>query len=356
MINYPDEIAFCFNPTVINITINDSVSIGYIEMKTVDANGLTYSEKRAAFGKKCFFDQSAYLQSSFDKSDFNNVPGVVSKSPVGVLISTTLTAYSPSGSLVDSFGFDTFAVWAAMQLGERYNGDRKLTWFKNFPQTAGIYTAAASDISITSDGVSAGAVNLPSRGVFSIPLDRWSASSNRGLSLYLPASSGESTFDHTFDYTFQGLANTPVRVTYEVDDSTCGQYVRWINRHGFYDYYLFKEGDRSTQLTNEGEFLRNNMQGYNFANGYHGGTGVKQMKGEVQTMPVCAPLVDGETFDFLLQMAASPVVHLYCGKNSGGTPQWKAVNISVATFIKTRKNLQDFIATIILPETRLQSL
>lgn len=354
MIQYPDEVSFCFNPSVINVTASGNQTPGKVEMKTVAEDGTTYTENRAMFGKRCFFDASAYLQSSFDKSNFNHVGSTVEKSPVGMLFTITISLYGTSGNLIDSFGFDTFAVWGAMQLGERYNGDRNLTWFKNFPQTAGIYTASAAKLSVTPTGLSKVDVDLSSRGVWSVPLDQWSAAS--GLELLLPASAGISTFDHTFDYTFQGLANKAVRITYTVDDSTCGQYIRWINRHGFYDYYLFKEGDKTTQITNEGEFLRNNMQDYNFVNGYHGGTGVKQMKGEVQNIPVCAPLVDSETYDFLLQITASPVVHLYCGKSPAGADQWKSVNMSVGSFVKSRKNLQDFIATIILPETRIQNL
>ena len=141
-----------------------------------------------------------------------------------------------------------------------------------------------------------------------------------------------------------------------VDECTDGIYLRWINRHGFYCYWLFKRGDESKQIANDGEFIRNNMQDYNYVNGYHGGSGRKQRKTEENTLLVCAPLVDSETFDFLFQLALSPVVDMYAGKNVNGVDSWKAVNVSVVNFNKTRAVLQDFVATIILPETRVQSL
>lgn len=146
------------------------------------------------------------------------------------------------------------------------------------------------------------------------------------------------------------------KVLCSVDDSDNGTYLRWIDKHGFYCYWLFKSGDESRQIANDGEFIRNNMTDYSYVNGYHGGTGRKQRKTENNTLPVCAPLVDSTTYDFLFQLASSPVVDMYAGKDEEGIHRWCAVNIAVATFVKSQKSLQDFVATIILPETRIQSL
>lgn len=68
------------------------------------------------------------------------------------------------------------------------------------------------------------------------------------------------------------------------------------------------------------------------------------------------PLVDSDTYNFLFQLAMSPVVDMYMGKDSDKKDRWQGVNVAVETFNKTRAVLQDFIATIILPETRVQSL
>ena len=67
-------------------------------------------------------------------------------------------------------------------------------------------------------------------------------------------------------------------------------------------------------------------------------------------------IVDSDTYNFLFQLAMSPVVDMYMGKDSDKKDRWQGVNVAVETFNKTRAVLQDFIATIILPETRVQSL
>ena len=157
-------------------------------------------------------------------------------------------------------------------------------------------------------------------------------------------------------FTFQAMMNMAANVKLLVDDCTDGIYLRWVNRHGYYCYWLFKRGDAQLVVSNDGEFIRNNMQDYSYKNGYHGGSGRKQRKTEENTLPVCAPLVDSDTYDFLFQLALSPVVDMYAGKDCNGTDRWKAVNISVGTYSKTRAVLQDFVAEIILPETRVQSL
>ena len=54
----------------------------------------------------------------------------------------------------------------------------------------------------------------------------------------------------------------------------------------------------------------------------------------------------------LYELALSPVVDMYVKD----ADKWLAVNVSVDTFVKTRSSLQDFVATVILPETRTVSL
>jgi hypothetical protein len=355
-IEYPDEIAFCFNPVVINILGHAWASVAMIVTDTVTND--SHTEKRTMFDTSCFFDMSFYTQAAFDSIDFNKVDYTASgaqDSKLGRLFSVELDLYNDDGTLGNSFQFNTFVIWGAMKIGERYNGDRVLTWFKNYPFTVGMYTAAAGSVNVTADGVALDAIALPDRKVYNLMLNGIDAKDE--VRFELPGSEGvASVFDNTFDFTFQALTNVAATVRLLVDSCTDGVYLRWINRHGFYCYWLFHNGDESRQVANDGEFIRNNMQDYNYVNGYHGGTGRKQRKTENNTIPICAPLVNSDTYDFLFQLALTPVVDMYAGKDVNGVDRWKAVNVSVETFVKARSVLQDFVATIILPETRVQSL
>lgn len=355
-IEYPDEISFCFNPVVINVF---GQIWAWVEVTVTDTlSRIVRSEKRALFESACFFDISFYMQSSFDLLDFNKVDYSVEgacDSKLGRLFSVEIDFYNPDGSMGNTFQFNTFVMWGAMKVGERYNGDRTLTWFKNYPFSVGLYSSVKSILLVKVDGVSQTNIQLSGQKVWNISLKDIDAKDH--VLLTLPGSdTGASVFDNTFDFTFKALTNLASTIKIIVDNSKYGIYLRWINRHGFYCYWLFKRGDESIQVVNDGEFIRNNMQDYSYKNGYHGGTGRKQRKTENNTLPVCAPLVDQDTYDFLFDIAMSPVVDLYAGKDANGIDRWKAVNVSVGTFNKSSRPLQDFIMTIILPETRVQSL
>ena len=354
-IEYPDEICFCFNPVVINIRGH---AWARVQVMVIDADTSTlHQEVRNTFGGTCFFDISFYMQGAFD----TGLPGEIDYSTAGAEDSrlgrkfTVQLVMYESDDDFESFAFDTFAIWGAMQVGERYNGDRTLTWFKNLPFTVGMYTAGAASVSVTADSVSKPAIALSARKVYNIKMKGLDASRELVLTLP-PGTAGSSVFDHTFDYTFQALSNTGSTVRLLVNNCTEGVYLRWVSRHGYYCYWLFTRGDESKQVANDGEFIRNNMQDYNYVNGYHGGSGRKQRKTEENTLPVCAPLVDSDTYDFLFQLALSPLVDMYAGKDVNGYDRWLAVNVAVDTYSKTRAVLQDFTAEIIFPETRVQSL
>lgn len=356
-IEYPDEIGFCFNPIVINIYGHPW---SYIEVTIIDTEGgIIHVEKRSMFGSSCFFDLASYAQESFDLLNFSKVNYSVrgaQDSKVGRLFSVEIDMFNADSKLGDSFQFEAFIIWGAMKIGERYNGRRTLTWFKNFPFSVGMYSATIDGkVNVTVDGVAQEEINIPARKVWNLMLNGVEA--NREVLFMLPGTmSAASVFDNTFDFTFRGLLNTSTSALCTVDENANGVYLRWIDRHGFYCYWLFKPGDESSQITNDGEFIRNNMADYSYVNGYHGGTGRKQRKTENNTLPVCAPLVDSVTYDFLFQLASSPVVDMYAGQDEKGGHLWKTVNTSVGTFVKTQKILQDFVVTIILPEIRVQSL
>lgn len=354
-IEYPDEICFCFNPVVINIRGH---AWARVQVIVIDADTSTlHQEVRNTFGGTCFFDISFYMQGAFDTDLLGEIDystAGAEDSRMGRKFTVQLVMYESDDDF-ESFAFDTFAIWGAMQVGERYNGDRTLTWFKNLPFTVGMYTAGAASVSVTADSVSKPAIALSARKVYNIKMKGLDASRELVLTLP-PGTAGSSVFDHTFDYTFQALSNTGSTVRLLVNNCTEGVYLRWVSRHGYYCYWLFTRGDESKQVVNDGEFIRNNMQDYNYVNGYHGGSGRKQRKTEENTLPVCAPLVDSDTYDFLFQLALSPLVDMYAGKDVNGDDCWKAVNVAVDTYSKTRAVLQDFTAEIILPETRVQSL
>ena len=89
--------------------------------------------------------------------------------------------------------------------------------------------------------------------------------------------------------------------------------------------------------------------------GYESGAGRMQSLKREDSLPICAPLVDSETWDMLFDVTTSPIVDMFAGYE-GGVPKWVSVNVVAASYTKGGAPLQDFICAIALPEVEIQKL
>lgn len=356
---YPDALGFVFNPCLIVARCADGVKSVSIEL----TDGVTaISEDRDGFGSYCYADVREYVQDFFDTNEFGELDYSLDaqKTKLGKSIDVTVIVTKSDDSTV-TFVFSVFYIWGALKAGgqEVYNGYRTMTWFKGFPFTFGVYAAGGAAVLLSRDGVATKVVNLTSQGVWNVRIE------DEDVQRFFMVSdcSGtlqEATFDNTFDLTFRmsggGVFTQKLKINVR-DEISEGIYLRWIDRQGFYQYYLFKQGNESRKVQNEGDFLRNNLLAYDMTYGYVGGNGRQQMKSREDTIPVCAPLVDDETFESLFDLTTSPVVDRYMGDDEQGNPRWLAVNIQAGTYVKDEKaKLQDFVCNVVMPEMQIQKL
>lgn len=359
-LSYPDEIGFAFNPCIVKID-GDKVTKAIIRM---DASGSGSDVVMFdAFRGKIYGDVREYIQTFFDSVPFGKVNyEEAERTELGKMVSFEVVV-SVSGSDDVTFSFSVFYVWGALKIGgvERYNGFRRLKWFKGYPFTFGVYAAGGSSVLFGKDGAAEKFVSLSDQGVWNIPLKD---SEHTAKNFYLISDSTgglrEVNFDRTFDLTFRfqyvgdGKKTDKVRIDI-VDDYDEGYYLRWINRHGFYCYYLFKAGEQSRKVSSDSAYLRNNLLSYDMTYGYEGGAGRMQSMKSEDSLPICAPLVDSETWDMLFDVTTSPIVDMFAGYE-GGVPKWVSVNVVAASYTKGGAPLQDFICTIALPEVEIQKL
>jgi hypothetical protein len=136
-----------------------------------------------------------------------------------------------------------------------------------------------------------------------------------------------------------------------------GVYLRWVDRQGFFQYYLFEIGNETRKVSNEGEFLRNNLLAYDMTYGFTGGMGRQQMKKREDTIQLCAPLVDEYVWESLFDITTSPMVDMYLGTDETGKHRWLAVNIQAGSYTKEKsKSLRDFACNMVLPDMAVQGL
>ena len=370
-LHYPDEIAFAFNPLRIYIDEQDqyasmNVFLGDKEtLESINDHSIDF------FGGYCVDDVQSFVQSYFAKRNIgeltiapSNDNAVIKKSETGRLIGFSIYVYGFQGEVAASFSFTTFVIWGVTIKGGKdvFNGYRKLTWFSNFPFTFGLYVDTSAQLLYAKNG-RLGGINdmsaIDGQGLYNIAP---AAKIADGDTLRVYDYSGEikqATFDNSFDLTFyMGGGAMSTLFDINIDNThTEGTYLRWIDRHGFWCYWLFKDGDSKRKVTANNQFYHNELIDYDDVYGYHGVNGLHANYSRSDSYQASAPLVDKDTFDFLQGVATSPIVDMYCGKDEQGNDKWMGVYVDAATYTKKYdKNLEDFVINISLPTFNAQRL
>ena len=354
-ISYPDEICFAFNPMLIKVASNGCDRIRVV----ITYGGKSYTEIRyVGTDNNAFVDIESYAQGFFDRRDWGNLsPTAAQTTGLGITINYTVVM-SVGTNTHESHSFSSFVVWGSMTSGEEYNGYRRVKWFTNFPFSVGLYADASSTIALCNDGSPTTTKQLSGKGVWNIPLTSSVARKFITIQDNLGTLSA-TTFDDTFDLTFSMISSQRGRVVMRIDlDKTAdeGVYLRWIDRHGFYCYYLFKRGDEQRKVEAGGNFIRQDMMQYDDVYGYSSGNGRQQWLEREDVQPLCVPLVDRETWELLFGVCCSPVVDIFAGYKEG-VPRWKPVRVQAGTYTRREKDhLQDFICNLIMPKVEYQRL
>lgn len=353
-ISYPDAICFAFNPMLIKVTGNSYMKITVTVKPT--SLGTGYTETRYPnSGGECWMDMESYAQGFFDKSNWGNLsPSAAQLTGLGMTVYYTVKLYS--GNNVETHDLNSYVIWGSMVSGEEYNGYRRLKWFTNFPFSIGLYTDAAGRIALCNDGSPTTTKQLNSAGVWNVPLTSYAA--NRYITIQDNLGTlSPTTFDDSFDLTFSQQSSSVGRVVMRIDldkQTDDGIYLRWIDRHGFYVYYLFKRGDEQRKVETGCNFIRENMMQYDEVYGYSSGNGRQQWMERDDVQPLCVPLVDRETWDFLFGACCSPIVDMFVGYQNN-VPKWKPVRVQAGTYTRREKDhLQDFVCNLLMPKVEYQ--
>lgn len=345
---YADEIGYAFMPC---LAIVDGNKVASVEVE-LDMNGIVLTCSAAAHSSKAVVDYREYVQVYYDLDNvrFGNIDytASVQRSPLGVSTSVTVTAYDSDVERLAAISFDTFYVWGAIRAGETWNGARRLRCFRKYPFTFGVYTDKDSSL-MFDDGSK---VDLPGGWISEVTSAALPATLSYTAVYNDNGSVVRTTFSNEFDITFRfsGAAQTEV-MQIEFDDSEGGVYLRWIDRHGFYRYWLFASGNETRAISSGTSYVRNNLEEYSDLYGYYGANGRRQSYAREDTVSLCAPLVDSDTFDMLQDLASSPVVDMYLGDN-----RWQSVTIKAGSFVKSTAVLQDFECSLVLNDINIQEL
>lgn len=342
-LQYTDAVWFAFLPCIIKVS---GGSTSRVELEVTDGEGTTLNYAVDAFKASCVVDYREYAQSFFDcivdaSMDYTKE---VQYSRTGKELTVGVKVYSDSGTLVMNYSFTTFFVWGALRQGETWNGYKRLTYFRNYPFSFGLYPTSGVKILVSHDDMTNKYVELAGGRIVNVN-GSLIPKGARHCTIYLFWGTIEqATFDNHFDLTFSKASGTKQELMrIDISDADKGTYLRWIDRHGFLRYWLFTEGDEKRTISSGGQFIRDNLTDYP--------SGRRQSYEREDEVSLCAPLVDRDTFDFLQDLASSPVVERFLGGDS-----WEPVTIKAGSYTKTTAELQDFVCNLIINNTNIQSL
>lgn len=349
-VQYPDELAFAFKPVMVIVESTGAKTIAKIDV-TLTYGATTHTASYYAHGGKVYASIDAFVQSLFDTSsfgvDYSQTVSVPNTYIGGIALDIAVT-YTDNYNETAQLSFD--ALWGAEDYGgESFFALRDVRWWPAFPFTLGVYIGA--------NGIAV--------------MNGQSYTINKGVSnVKPPAGVGElinaytieggiiqSTFDLTFDITFQGTGGTILQTArLHVDNiHDEGIYLRWLDRRGFYAYWLFKGKDEQLTIETIRAFQRADFALYSDVYSFGNGAGFRQAVSRGRVLPICAPLVNSMTWDYLADVLSSPLVDMYMGDDNG-TPKWMSVGVQAGTWTKTDDDLQDFALNIVLPLTPVQKL
>ena len=356
-IKYADAVGFAFLPCIIKASGSGVASIETTISRETRAH--TYSVE--AFADNCIMDYREYVQALFDGISFGNLDytKVSQQSKLGAAFNISVKVKNSEGSDLATFSYTTFYVWGAMRAGETWNGHKKLTWFTHFPFSFGFYLNAASQILVGYEKAPNKLVKPGIAGIVDINASVL-PSKARYWNIYdYDGTIEQGTFANVFDLTFclasGGKQSLLMRI--DRDDTEEGIYLRWIDRHGFIRYWLFTQGEETREISSELSFIRNNLAAYNELYGYVGDSGRRQGYDRTDTIKLCAPNIDRDTFDMLQDLTSSPVVDMYLGGDWRNEEDiWSGVQIKAGSYTKTTANLQDFVCELVINNINLQKL
>lgn len=362
VVNFPDAIAWAFNPNYIEITAPSGNTIPYLEV-TVGNNPTI---RAALYNGRAKVYISRLLQICFANPKTERVK------TIHVDVSTP--TYQSGNEIIVGWSIgetNLTTVWGGINLGERaynygvYSYEQGHGWltshiqcFVNFPFTLELLVASGSALYRRANN--SGYVwqaTYNSNQLVTLSKAAVLGDLTQGRVVYrqeLESLYTGGTFDTSFDYTFHTPADTTVITHVHLRQETEGYYLRWVNHFGFIQYYLFDKGDKTTKtekIANIPEETK--MEGMYFGNSLRG-IGMKSSR----NMKMCAMNLNEETLTYVQDIVSSSFVDLYIGLDKHGHEIWLPVRVSDKSYtVKTLHNyLSDFEIEIEMPDNVTQRL
>ena len=352
-VQYPNEISFAFNPQKILFTrqFAPGMPVEKIVMSLFSYElPSNFTEEREVTEMLWYspifaqFDISRYLQlaKSF----------IVEKNGQRLITSfqyyCNITLYREGGGIMN-FDFESTAIFGAINIGDVFNPSRQITWFRQFPFNVSVFLKSGTNQQYRIDGGQTQSIGgTPSTDIHVLNPATFGGTAQKSMQYIFGGV--VNTFDFTFNYTFHQTSGTELFVDLEINDCTKGVYLRWLDKHGFYQYYLFEKATETLKNENNGDRIE-----LDFTDGnefYHGIS--TQNKNETKELKCATALTDRNTREMLKTIFSSPIVEMYIGEVGTNNLDYNSDNafvsviVTAGSYTPNGQDLQDFEVVISL--------
>jgi hypothetical protein len=160
-------------------------------------------------------------------------------------------------------------------------------------------------------------------------------------------------FEANFDMVFPEPTELAYIVRLHVCNDKVGVYLRWIDHYGFWQYYLFVKGSRTSKNSPD----KNAINLDYVSNGVHHQAQRVIAVENTDTIKCCAVNMRKEILAYVETIFKSTHIDMYIGKDFSGNEMWKPVNIEKGSVsIAAEKGLYDYEFSITLPDSVTQTL
>ena len=325
-VEYPARYAFAFNPLLITVVeeTGDVMRSAWIQIGD-------FLDERSPINGEITFDVGPYSCALFDIGNISDNRERIQPVSISVgVIDADGNSYS-SDIQID-------IIWGAIAPTEEYNGLTSCRWFSRFPMKLEFFAQAGAKVYKEIDGKGTHTLvsTVSDMGIASIDLSGAFEGDTVVKKAALSVGDFVNVFDETFDFTFANY-ESEWEITLKKDDSLCGVFLRWIDKHGFMRYFLFSKGDESTESEDYGDLLE---QKYSAFGRYYPNIYRQQGKSVTRKMNIAALHLTREEYEYVRSVAFSPVVDMYVGDDEG-TASWLPVLVSSGDTGREQKNLED---------------
>lgn len=191
-------------------------------------------------------------------------------------------------------------------------------------------------------------------GIFELsPIDMFPSTERRLTYTVMLPSPQNAKFDADFDIVFNEITDLAYIVKLTVCDDMDGIYLRWIDQYGFWQYFLFDKGVRTSKneldsTAVDDEYEKDGLY-YPVTRNIH--------VDNTDTQKCCAINLRKEILAYVETIYKSPHIDLFLGYDIDKNEMWIPVNIVKGSVnIEANNNLYDYEISVTLPDTVSQTI